>query len=145
MATPSVVVPPQATAIRRLGKENIPPPAEPVRRLTRASRARQGSPAAVSAGTGTEYSTVSSVEAHSIDLQPVSPMFLDVEVFCYAVKPSIRVATKAMLDTGSSLSFISTRLFQYLPKSIMEPTSFNAQMADGSALAVKKCCNLSSS
>ncbi len=43
-----------------------------------------------------------------------------------------------MLDTGSSLSFISTRLFQYLPKSIMEPTSFDAQMADGSALAVKK-------
>ena len=70
-------------------------------------------------------------------------MFFDVEVLCYAVKPSIRVATKAMLDTGSSLSFISTRLFQYLPKSIMEPTSFNAQMADGSALAVKKCCKLS--
>ena len=33
MATPSVVVPPQATVIQRLGKENIPPPAEPVRRL----------------------------------------------------------------------------------------------------------------
>ncbi len=48
-----------------------------------------------------------------------------------------------MLDTGSSLSFISTRLFQCLPKSIMKPTSFNAQMADGSALAVRKCCILS--
>ena len=48
-----------------------------------------------------------------------------------------------MLDTGSSLSFISTRLFQCLPKSIMKRTSFNAQMANGSALAVKKCCILS--
>ena len=55
-------------------------------------------------------------------------MFLDVEVFCYAVKPSIQVATKAMLDTGSSLSFVSTRLFQYLPTSIIEPTSFDAQI-----------------
>ena len=144
MATPSVVVPPQATAIKRLGKENIPPPAEPVRRLARASSARIGSPAAVLADTRTtEYTPVSSVGAHSIDLQPVSPMFLDVEVFCYAVKHSIQVATKAMLDTGSSLSFISTRLFEYLPKSIMEPTSSDAQMADGSALAVKKCCKLS--
>ncbi len=70
-------------------------------------------------------------------------MFLDVEVFCYAVKPSIHVATKAMLDTGSSLPFISIRLFRYLPKRIMEPTSFDAQMADGSALAVRKCCTLS--
>ncbi len=48
-----------------------------------------------------------------------------------------------MLDTGSSLSFISSRLFQYLPKSIMESTSFNALMADGSDLAVKKCCRIS--
>ena len=39
VATPSVVVPPQATAIPRLGKENIPH-AEPVSRLTRASRSR---------------------------------------------------------------------------------------------------------
>ncbi len=78
-----------------------------------------------------------------MDLQPVSPMFLDVEVFCHAVKPAIRVATVAMLDTGSSLSFISTRMFQCLPKCIMKPTSFNAQMADGSALAVRKCCILS--
>ncbi len=38
MATPSVVVQPQATVIRRLGKENIPPPAEPVCRLTRVRR-----------------------------------------------------------------------------------------------------------
>ncbi len=39
-------------------------------------------------------------------------MFVDVEVFCYAVKPFIHVATKqghATLDTGSSVSFISTR------------------------------------
>ena len=36
MATPSVFVPPQATAIQPLGQENIPPPAaEPVRRLPR--------------------------------------------------------------------------------------------------------------
>ena len=46
-----------------------------------------------------------------MDLQPVFPMFLDVEVFCHAVKPAIWIATLAMLDTGSSLSFISTRLF----------------------------------
>ncbi len=142
LATPSVVFQPQATATRRLGKENIPPTAETVSRGTRASHARQGSPTAVPADTSTERGTVSSVGAHSIDLQPVSLMFVDVEVFCYAVKPSIHVATKAMLDTGSSLSFISTRLFQYLPKSIMKPTSFNAQMADGSALAVEKCCTL---
>ena len=143
MATPSVFVPPQATAIQRLGKENIPPPAEPVRRLPRVRRTHTiGRPAAVSAGTGTPRGTVSSVGAHSMDLQPVSPMFLDVEVFCHAVKPAIRVATTAMLDTGSSLSFISTRLFQCLPKSVMKPTSFNAQMANGSALAVKKCCIL---
>ena len=44
---------------------------------------------------------------------------------------------------GNVVALISTRLFQYLPKSIMEPTSFNAQVADGSALAVKKCCKLS--
>ncbi len=51
-------------------------------------------------------SSVVGVSTHSIDLQPVSPMFLDVEVFCHAVKPAIRVATVAMLlDTGSSLSF----------------------------------------
>ncbi len=85
---------------------------------------------------------MSSVQARSLDLQPVSPMFLDVEVFSYAVKPAVKISTKAMLDTGSSLSFISTRLFHYLPKSIMEPTSFSAQMADGSELTVKKCCNL---
>ena len=35
MATPSVVVPPQATAIQRLGKENIPSPPEPVGRLAK--------------------------------------------------------------------------------------------------------------
>ena len=69
-------------------------------------------------------------------------MFLDVEVFSYAVKCTVKVSTKGMLDTGSSLSFLSTRLFQYLPKSIMESTSFNAQMADGSELAVKKCCKI---
>ncbi len=113
LATPSVVVQPQAAVTRRLGKENIPPTAEPVSRGTRASRARRGSPAAVLADTRTERGTVSSVGAHSIDLQPVSPMFVDVEVFCYAVKPSIHVATKVMLDTGSSLSFISTRLFSF--------------------------------
>ncbi len=46
-----------------------------------------------------------------MDLQPMSPMFSDVErtVFCHAVKPAMQVATEAMLDTGSSLSFISAR------------------------------------
>ena len=144
MPAPSVVVPPQATAIPRLGKENIPPPAEPVRRLTRASRTRHRSPAAVLADSGTEHSIpVSSVDAHSLELQPVSPMFLDVEIFSFAVRPPIRIATKAMLDTGSSLSFISTRMFQHLPESIMELTSFTAQLADGSDLAVEKCCTVS--
>ena len=129
-----------AVAIQRLGKENIPPPAEPVRRL----RARHGSPAAVLADSGTELSTpVSSVDAHSLELQPVSPMFLDVEIFSFAVRPPIRIATKAMLDTGSSLSFISTRMFQHLPESIMELTSFTAQLADGTDLAVEKCCTVS--
>ncbi len=86
MATPSAVVQPQATFVQRLGKENSFPPAEPVRRLTRVRRTHIiGKCAAVSAGTSTTSGTVSSVGAHSMDLQPVSPMFLDVEVFCHAV------------------------------------------------------------
>ena len=108
LATPSVVVQPQATVIQRLGKENIPPPAEPVRRLPRVRHTHiNGKSAAVSAGTSIKHGTVSSVGAHSMDLQAVSPMSLDVEVFCHAVKPAIRVATVAMLDTGSSRVFRS--------------------------------------
>ncbi len=90
VATPSVVVPPQATVIPRLGKENVPPPAEPVSRLTRASSSRTRSTAAALADTHAERSTpVSSVNARGLDLQPVSPMFLNVEVFSYAVKPTV--------------------------------------------------------
>ena len=86
--TPSVVVQPQATVVHRLGKENIPALAEPVRRLTRVRRTHTiGKSAAVSAGASSTHGIVSSVGAHSMDLQPVSFMFLDVEVFCHTLKP----------------------------------------------------------
>ena len=88
---PSVVVQPQAIAIQRLGAEIITPPAEPVSRLTRESSSLNRSLAAGLADSGTERSIpVSSVDAHSLDLQP-SPMFLscgDNLICCETSHPS---------------------------------------------------------
>ena len=80
--------------------------------------------------------------ANESDLHPVSPMFLDVEAIIYRVRPPICVRTKAMLDTRSSLSFMSTRLYDKLPKRIMEPAAFQAQLADGSEMPFNHCCQL---
>lgn len=72
-----------------------------------------------------------------MDLQPMSPMFSDVErkVFCHAVKPAMQVATEAMLDTGSSLSFISARLSARSVASQQHCDTHELQRPDGGWMA----------
>ena len=80
--------------------------------------------------------------ANESDLHPVSPMFLDVEAITYRVRPPICVRTKAMLDIGGSLSFMSTRLYDKLPKRIMKPVAFQAQLADDTEMPVNHSCQI---
>ena len=61
---------------------------------------------------------ISSVSAHG-GLSPISPIYLDVDVFCLRDRRADPVRTKAMLDSGSSLSFVSTRLMELLKSSIL--------------------------